>query len=203
MINRSFIKGYTLPEIIITITILTVVIGAIGAFQSNIFSLSRVIQTGINNQYEAKKIIKPFANEVRGAVSSQNGSYAIEEVGTSTFIFYSNIDGDQKIEKVRYFLDGNIFKKGVIKPEGDSTNYDSNNEQIIQVVHNVLPENIFEYYNSNYYNLASTTPLSFPVNPAEVRLVKITLKIDNDPYKEPGPMIAQTQVSIRNLKDNR
>ena len=102
MINRSFIKGYTLPEIIITITILTVVIGAIGAFQSNIFSLSRVIQTGINNQYEAKKIIKPFANEVRGAVSSQNGSYAIEEVGTSTFIFFSNIDGDQKIEKVRY-----------------------------------------------------------------------------------------------------
>ncbi len=203
MINRNFTKGYTLPEIVITVTILTVIVGAIGAFQSNIFSLNRVIQTGINNQYEAKKIIKPFVNEVRGAVSSQGGAYPIEQAGTSTLIFYSNIDEDQKIERVRYFLDGNIFKKGVIKPEGDSNYYDLNNEQISQVVHSVLSENIFEYYDSNYYGSTSTIPLIFPINPSDVRLIKITLKIDNDPYKDPAPMIAQTQVSIRNLKDNR
>jgi prepilin-type N-terminal cleavage/methylation domain-containing protein len=198
----NFTKGYTLIEIIISITILTLIIGAIGAFQSNIFSLNRVIQVGISNQYEAKKIIKPFANEVRGAVPSETGSYAIENAGTSTFIFYGNIDSDEKIERVRYFLDGESFKKGIVKPEGNPVSYDQNNEQIIQVVQNIVPENIFEYYNSEYDGTASTSALVFPINPADVRLVKVKLQISNDQNNNAAPMSVETSVSIRNLKDN-
>lgn len=202
MMKQNFTKGYSLPEIIITIAILTMVIGVVGAFQSDIFSLNRVIQIGISNQYEAKKIIKPFANEVRGAVPSDNGSYAIETAGTSSFVFYGNIDSDSKIERVRYFLDGENFKKGVIEPDGDPLSYNLNNEQIAQVVHNVLPSNIFEYYGSEYDGTASTSALSFPVNPNNIRLIKIKLQIDNDPNSDPGPITIETSASIRNLKDN-
>lgn len=202
MIKAHYTKGYSLPEIVITVAILTIIIGAVGAFQSNIFSLNRVIQVGINNQYEAKKIIRPFANEVRGAVTSDTGSYALEETGTSTFIFYSNIDDDAKIERIRYFLDGNVFKKGITKSEGNPLNYNQDNEQIIQVVHNVLSTDIFEYYDSTYDGTASSSVLTFPIHTSDVRLVRIRLEIDNDPNKEPAPMIAETKISIRNLKDN-
>jgi prepilin-type N-terminal cleavage/methylation domain-containing protein len=203
MIKLKLTKGFTLPEILITVAILTLVIGAIGAFQANIFSINRVIQAGINSQYEVKKILRPFTNEVRGATSSDNGSYALAEVGTTTFIFYSNVDADSKIERVRYFLDGQIFKKGITKSSGEPASYNQDNEQIVQVVHDVVAGNIFEYYDSNYDGTASSSALSFPVNPSEVRLVKINIQIDSDPNKEPSPIFVETQVSIRNLKDNR
>jgi len=203
MIKAKLTKGYSLPEIIITVAILTLIIGAVGAFQSDIFSLNRVIQVGLNNQYEAKKILKPFTNEVRGAVSSDTGSYALEEVGTSTFTFYSNIDNDAKIERVRYFLEGDTFKKGITESSGDPVSYDENNEQIVQVVHNVVSDNIFEYYDSNYDGTASTSALVFPVSPSQVRLVRVILEVDDDLNKEPAPLALETRVSIRNLKDNR
>jgi hypothetical protein len=202
MIKNNFTKGYSLPELIISVAILTMIIGVVGAFQADVFSLNRVIQTGINNQYEAKKIIKPFANEVRGAVSSDNGTYAIEIASSSSFVFYGNIDSDSKIERVRYFLDGEKFKKGVTKPEGDPLSYDLSNEQITQAVNNVISDNVFEYYDSNYDGTASTSALTFPINPVDVRLIKIRLQIDDDLNRDPGPIVVETSASIRNLKDN-
>jgi len=35
-----------------------------------------------------------------------------------------------------------------------------------------------------------------------VRLVRITIKIDEDPNRPPAALTSTTQVSIRNLKDN-
>ena len=203
MTKLKFTKGYSILEVMITVAILTLIIGAIGIFQSDIFSLNRLIQIGLNNQYEAKNIIRPFTGEVREAVSSAQGSYALVETGTSSFIFYSDIDNDLRVEKIRYFLDGNTFKKGIIEPNSDSFIYDQNTEQIIQVVHNVVSDNIFEYFDSSYDGTASTSALIFPVNPSDVRLVKVRLQIYNDSNKGLESMLVETQVSIRNLKDNR
>jgi len=203
MTKLKFTKGYSLLEVVIAVAILTLIIGAVGIFQSDIFSLNRLIQVGLNNQYEAKNIIRPFTSEVREAASSAQGSYALAETGTTSFVFYSDINNDLKIERVRYFLDGNTFKKGVIEPNGDSFVYDQNTEQITQSVHNVVSDDIFEYFDSSYDGTASTSALTFPVNPADVRLVKVRLQIYNDSNKEAESMLVETQVSIRNLKDNR
>jgi len=195
--------GYSIIELIIAVSILTMIIGAYGAFQADVFSLNRLIQTGLNNQYEAKKIIRPFANEVRGASFSSQGSYPIAEAATSTLTFYSNIDSDSYVEKIRYFLEGKTFKKGITKPSGSPLAYNQNNEQISQIVHDVVPAQIFYYYDSGYNGTSLTAPLAFPVTPAEVRLIKVILKIDSDPNNKPYAIEVETQVSIRNLKDNR
>lgn len=199
----NFQKGYSLIELIIVIGVLSLILGIFGAFQADVFSLNRVIQVGINNQYEAKKIIRPFANEVRGAVQSEQGTYALAETTATTFTFYSNIDSAPDIERVRYFLDADTFKKGVIKPSGNPVTYNPVNEQITQVVKNVISDEIFTYYDSSYDGTASSSALTFPVNPAEVRLVKIVLTIDDDVSADPPPITVETQVSIRNLKSNR
>lgn len=202
-IRRNYERsGFTLVEILIAVSILSLILGFVGAFQADVFSLNRFIQTGLQSQSDAKKIIRPFANEVRSAAPSNLGAYHLAETATSSFAFYSDIDNDGLREKVRYYLDGSDFKKSVIKPAGQPLVYNQANEKIIRVVENVVDDNIFEYFDSNYDGTASSTALVQPVNISEVRLIKIRLSIDKDLGAPPGPIEVMTQVSIRNLKDN-
>lgn len=201
-INLLEQSGFSLIEILVTTGILAAIIGLIGAFQADTFSLNRIIQSGLANQNEAKKVIRPFANEVRGASQSNLGSYPIKIASSTEFIFYSDIDNDDLKEEIKYFLEGGDFKKSVIKPTGQPFSYNKKDEIITNIIHDVTNNIIFEYFDSNYDGTSSSTPLISPVAPADVRLVKINLVIDSDPFKPPAPLFITTQVSIRNLKDN-
>jgi prepilin-type N-terminal cleavage/methylation domain-containing protein len=193
-------KGFALVELLVAIGVLTLIIGAFGAFKANVFSLNRVLQVGLKNQEEAKKVVRPMANEVRSATQSNLGAYAIAESNPTSFSFYTDIDNDGLREKIRYFLDGTDFKKGIIKPSGNPLTYDQEGEQIIEVIHSVLPLDIFYYYNSSYDG--TSDPLEDPVSPSDVRLIKVVLEIDDDPDNPPASFQVTTQVSMRNLKDN-
>jgi type II secretory pathway pseudopilin PulG len=194
--------GFTLMETLISVFILSLILIALSSFQSDVFSLNRILQSGLQSQSEVKKIIRPFSNEVRSATPSNLGAYPIANSDSNEFSFYTDIDGDGLREKIRYFLEDTEFKKGVIKPSGNPLVYDSADEDIIKVIHNVQNTDIFTYYDSNYDGTASSTPLSTPVSPVEIRLVKIEITVDEDPNKPPAPLTVTTQVSIRNLKDN-
>ncbi|HMO78862.1 MAG TPA: prepilin-type N-terminal cleavage/methylation domain-containing protein [Candidatus Paceibacterota bacterium] len=194
-------KGFTLIETIVSVFVFSLIIVAVAGFQSDVFSLTRFIQTGLQNQSEAKKLIKPFVNEVRSATPSSLGSYPIEKASATEFIFYSDIDNDGLKERMRYFLDGTDFKRGVLKPSGNPLGYNLSQEQITKVIRDIIPQDIFYYFDSNYDGQNSQS-ISQPVNPSEVRLVKVVLVIDSDPNQPPGPIEITTQVSIRNLKDN-
>ena len=51
--------------------------------------------------------------EIREVQTGEDGSYIIERAGDSEFIFFSDIDKDNKIERVRYFLGGTSSKEAV------------------------------------------------------------------------------------------
>lgn len=195
-------SGFTLVETLVTVFVFSLIVAAMATFQTDVFQLNRYIQTGLNNQSEAKKLIKPFVNEVRSATPSNLGSYPLETVEPDEFSFYTDIDGDGLKEKVRYFLDGTDFQKGVISPDPVNFSYDPADEEIVKVIRDILPQQIFYYYDSNYDGTDESDPLSEPVTPSDVRLVRVVLVIDSDPNEEPGPIEITTQVSIRNLKDN-
>lgn len=189
-------------EILVAVFITSLIVVAVGAFQRDVLYLNDVIQSGLTSQNDARKIIRPMVDEVRSASESSLGSYPLAVTASSTFAFYSDIDNDSLKEKVRYFLDNGDFKKGVIKPSGNPLTYNSSNEKIIEVVHDVINTDIFTYFNSSYDGTSSSTPIAQPVSPAVVRLVKIELIVDKDPKRSPAPITVGTQMSIRNLKDN-
>ncbi|HMP67372.1 MAG TPA: type II secretion system protein [Candidatus Paceibacterota bacterium] len=195
-------RGFTLVETLVSVFVFSLIIIAIAGFQSDVFSLTRFIQTGLQNQSEAKKLIKPFVNEVRSATPSSLGTYPIEFADATNFSFYSDIDGDGLKEKIRYFLDGTDFKRGVTKPSGNPLVYNSSNEKITRVIHDILPGNIFYYFDSNYDGTENSLPLEYPITISDIRLIKVVLIIDSNPNEAPGPLEITTQVSIRNLKDN-
>jgi prepilin-type N-terminal cleavage/methylation domain-containing protein len=200
-LTRKNQKGFTLTEILVIVAIFGILALAIGRLQRDTKFFSGIFQSQLSAIDEARKILRPFIGEVRSATTSHTGAYTIEDADEDQFIFYSDIDNDGLIERVRYFLEDGTFKKGIIEPSGVPLGY-SGTEQISWVIQHVANtvEPIFEYYDASYEG--TTAPLTQPVTTGQVRLIKITIIIDQDPDALPDPVELTTQVTIRNLKDN-
>jgi prepilin-type N-terminal cleavage/methylation domain-containing protein len=195
-------SGYTLVEILVVIFIFTLILIAVYNLQSDSFSLNSLLSQSLTIQNEAIMSLKTMSSEIRTASPSSIGSYPIEQASATSFTFYSNIDSEPLKERVRYFLSGTTLKRGIIKAAGNPLAYNSANEVVNDLVHNVANGStpIFSYYDDSYDG--TTQPLASPVSVPAVRLVKITVIVDANPAKMPAPRTFTTQVSLRNLKDN-
>lgn len=200
--NRKLEPGFSVIEVLVGTFILTLMGITIYYFQKDVFSLNRILSSGLTAQDEARRALKSMSAEVRTASPSSIGAYALAQTATSSFTFYSDIDDDSFKERVRYFLDSATLKKGIIKPSGTPLTYNPANEIISELIHDVAnaATSTFSYYDADYDG--TTQPLTEPINIAAVRLVKITVTIDENPQTPPGPATLTTQISIRNLKDN-
>ncbi len=194
-------SGLTLIEVVIVVAILAVLSIAVGSFGSSMFSLNAVVQNGLSAQQDGRRVVKEIASELREVSPSSAGAYPIEVASTTEIIFYADIDNDGLKERVRYYLSGLILKKDVIKPTGNPVVYTGTptTRNVVNDVRNGTTS-VFSYYDKNYDG--TTAALSSPVAIPSIRLIKITLSVDRDPYRSPVPVYISTQVSLRNLKDN-
>jgi len=195
-------NGFSIMELLVSIFILLLIGLAIFLFQRDVFSLHKIISGNLTIQFEARRALKSMTSEIRSTSPSNLGAYAIDEAATSSISFYSDIDGDSLKEKIRYFLDNEVIKKGIIKPSGQPMIYDPDQEIFSEVVHNVqnATTSVFSYYDSSYQGASES--LAQPIDVSLVRLIKIYLVIDENLEEAPKPLILTTQVSLRNLKDN-
>jgi len=97
-------RGFTLIETIVTITVFTLIMGAVSgfivmAYQTQSYTWQQSIAID-----EARRGIEAMVREIREAKPGDDGSYSIEKAGNKEFVFYSDIDNDGKTERVRYFL---------------------------------------------------------------------------------------------------
>jgi competence protein ComGC len=195
-------NGFTIVEVLTSVFVLSLIVLLVGSFQKNVFSLNSIIQSGLTIQQEGRKALKTIIPEIRSISSSSAGAYPLAEVQQNSITFYSDIDGDGLKERLRYFLDGDILKRGVLKPTGSPAQYILENEVVTEFVHNIAngTTSIFSYYDTNYDGM--TDPLSDPVNILDVRLVEVTLIMDGNGSKSPAPVTLKSKASMRNLKDN-
>lgn len=201
IIKNNSESGFTLIEAVIGAAVFSMVAVALYFLLADIMDFNRVISGNLWTQDQMRRGMRDFSSEARSASPSSLGAYSIAEASNFSFTFYSDIDGDPLKEQIRYFLEGDVFKKGVIKPSGSPLVYDLANEEITVLANNIVNDSvpIFNYYDSDYDG--TTLPLSSPVYLSAVRLVKITIIAENA-RKSSEPITLTTQVSMRNLKDN-
>jgi prepilin-type N-terminal cleavage/methylation domain-containing protein len=102
---NNFIKnGFTLIETMVAIAIFTLLWGLISEFiiivyKTHGYSMDQTIAVG-----EARRGVDAMAKEIRQARYADNGTYPIVKCNGKEFIFYSDIDNDGAVERVRYFL---------------------------------------------------------------------------------------------------
>jgi len=191
-------KGFTLIETIMTIVIFAFVAGVISASVVMIYKTQGYSFQQSMAINEARKGIETMVKEIREARPGDDGSYIIENAENYQFIFYSDIDKDTVTERVRYFIDGSDFKKGVTEPTGWPIIYSPQNEEIFvlsQYVRNQPP--IFHYYDGNNNEI-----IELPARLKETKLMKVYLVINVNVNRPPQDLILESSVQIRNLKDN-
>lgn len=198
-------RGITLAEIVVALGIFVILSFAVYTFVKQSyriqdFSLEQAIAIG-----EAQRGVETMVKELRETLPADTGAYTIESADIQSLVFYADFDKDDAIEKVRYFLVGSDFYKGVTEATGNPLEYLPENETtsiISRYVRNTSTQSIFTYYNGDWPGDKINNPLATPATPTEIRLVHVFLRINAKPQKAPTDYILESDVSLRNLKDN-
>ncbi len=200
--KRAREYGFSIIEVVIGVFILGLIAISLGTLQADIFSLHTIFSNNLVAQQEVRQAFKTMIQEVRPASPSSTGAYPIAAASATSFTFYSDIDDDNLRERIRYYLDVGVLKRGVLEPTGVPLVYNPANEIVTTLVKDVIATTtpLFSYYDTNYNG--TSDPLPEPVNILAVRLLKISVTVDHNPARPPSATTATTQVSMRNLKDN-
>lgn len=104
--NTSLIKGagFTLIETLVAIFVLTLIMGAVSGLIITVYRIYGYTWQQSIAIEEARRGIEMMVKEIREARTGDDGSYPIEKADDKEFIFYSDIDKDGAVERVRYFL---------------------------------------------------------------------------------------------------
>ncbi|PKL72011.1 hypothetical protein CVV26_03295 [Candidatus Kuenenbacteria bacterium HGW-Kuenenbacteria-1] len=196
-------KGFTLIEITVVVGIFAIIIIILMDFIVQSYKSWQETSQIIEAQKNAQDVIKTTIKELRNiAEVSETGSFPLENAQNQSVVFYSDSDSNSRIEKIRYFINDNKFKKGVIAPSGNPIEYNPNNEIITNIAEYITNGNdpVFYYYDENYNGTGS--PLTNPIDVTKVKLIKILLKVNVNPNRPPSDFILETYVNLRNLKEN-
>jgi len=120
-------KGFTLIETLVAISILGIISVALFSIIPSLYEADRYAIQQTSAVDEARRGIKVMLREIREARSGQDGSYMIEHASGNKLIFYSDIDQDDKTERIRYFL-GDVSGSENIQ---DVVNYDDGGNSLV------------------------------------------------------------------------
>mgnify|MGYP001613498826 CR=1 FL=1 len=195
-------RGFTILELTIATAIFLVATVVIAAYITQGYRANRFALEQADAIDHARKGIDTMVKEIREAAFSDLGNYPIVSALDQSFIFYSDLDADLAVERIRYYLNGSDFMKGVIEPVGNPPSYPLGSEQLrvlSQYVRNgVTP--ILYYYSGDYPS--TTVPIATPADPNKVRLIELRLHVNVDPTRAPQDILLRTFVQPRTVKDN-
>ena len=202
--NTDFKQGFSLLEVIMAIFVFSLIIVALSLFILKSYRANYFIFEQIAAIEEARKGIETMVKEIREAREGEDGSYPIIQAGDSQFIFYSDINKDASVERVRYFLDGTTLKKGVVEPSGDPLQYVLSNEVVTAlsayIRNDAFP--VFTYYNGDWPGDTVNNPLPTLTRLTDTKLMHVYLKVNVDPNRPPNDFELESDSQVRNLKTN-
>lgn len=186
-------SGFSLTETLIAMSILVAI-----AFMGYLFIFKAIRGTTYESEQEtaiknARRGLEIMIKEIRGANNSERGDYPLATIENDNFIYYSDIDDDDKMEKVRYYLNGTMLEKVITEP-GLANDYSTPGatSTIARFVNNQEVA-IFTYFDNDYIETAEID---------KVRLINLKLKMNVTPERAPMDYYVETDVHLRNLKDN-
>jgi type II secretory pathway pseudopilin PulG len=192
--------GFTLIEILFFIGISSAVLVVAAFFVNNVLSFRPYLENRLTAEGEAGFAIEEFVSHVRAMSQSNVGDYPIVLAEDDTFTFFTDFDKDGIYERLRYYAENGTLKRATLEPLGNPLVYDPANETVRELVHDLTNTAIFSYYNSSFAGTSS--PMTFPVTIADVRMIKMTLSTDVPDEGSDEPFVLSGWATARNLRSN-
>lgn len=196
--------GFTLVEATLT----SMLIVALGVGVAGLQYVLGQSQLSAFNSYsqvdDSNFIVSGFVRDLRTARSGGNGAYALELADDNQIIFYSDVDFDGEVEKVRYFLENSTtLSKGVIEPVGYPVTYPPANEFTKTISTDIKNQGtpLFTYYNGDWPTDTINNPLPTPANLLDTKLVRVSVVVNPTNNTRTDYQVSSF-VQIRTLKTN-
>lgn len=195
--SRNSFQGFTLIEMLVVIAIVSVAGVALSGLIAYFYRANGYVLQETSAVDSAHKGLDTAFEDLREASYGDDGSYPLTTAATSTVTFYSDVDGDGSVEKVRLYLTKGTFYRGVTNAAGNPPSYSGQLESINTIatyVSNATSTPIFRYYDAN------GTELAAPADVSKVGSIATTLQVDLNPNRAPNIFTLTARATLRNLR---
>ncbi len=193
-------RGMTLVELIIAVSIFTVLMTAI---MTSVQSLYRFNSYAITQAYQldlARRGIENLTRDLREMIFADDGAFPLVRMEPHVVGFYSDVDGDNSVEYIEYELaTTTTLTKRIYSATAGVYNYATPTEQFIvsDYVQNLLQStSTFFYYSDTGVQSTSSADI------ADIRFIRSQVIVNIDPARNPGEHMLRSGATLRNLKDN-
>lgn len=193
-------RGLTIIEMIVAISIMVILSGAISIFVIRSFYVNRhVIEQGLNLS-TLHSSLRNFSADLREARQAEDGNYLFDNCEEYSISFYADHDNDSVVEKLTYSLISNQLQLEIVEPDltQNPPSYADGTSLVriigIGVVNETLTTPLFYYYKED-----EEVPLEGEFDSNDVKLVRIRVYANVDIDKAPDAMMLETMVRPRNI----
>ena len=103
-----------------------------------------------------------------------------------------------KIEQIRYFIDGSDFKKGIIESAGNPPTYNAGSEVVTTIAtdvrNNAIGTPMFTYYDKSGVLMSDYTDI------AQLAFVTLRLVVNLHPERAPDDFELRSSAALRNIR---
>ena len=194
-------RGMTLVEVLVVVSLYAIlslaITNAISSFyRFNSYTIAQSYQVS-----NARRGMQYMVRDIREMTYADDGSFPITTNGSSSILFYSDIDRDDSVELVEYNLASTTLYKYIYDAVGTPPVYSTTTPDqtliISEYVQNSLQGvDVFGYYDDNGNAATSTTSVT------DLRYITVNLIINIDPVRDPGEFMLRSSASLRNLIEN-
>lgn len=190
--NIKVKKGMTILEMTITLALFSVLSLIVSQMVARSFKTYRAAHQTIDMQERTALVLREFEFSTRAA-----SDILTAENNQLVYYRYYDLETSSSPTKVRYFVDGNVFKVSKSLPVGTIPNVTYPDVKPKLLIENLInPEIIFHYYDSQ------GVELSQPINLSAVKMIGLEFSIDVNPGSSPTQITEITKVNLRNMKIN-
>ena len=191
-------RGFTLIETLVVITVTVTVGMALTFLIANFYKTNGYLLEQTSAIDSAHRGLEISFEDIREASYGDDGSYPIASAGTSTITFFSDIDGDGSVEKIRLYLLNGTFYRGVTDSTSSPPVYTGQPEQntiIASYVRNGTSTPLFTYFDSTGTLISSST-----IDVTQVHSVSTLIQVDLNPARAPDILTLSGTATLRNLR---
>lgn len=189
-------RGMTLPELLVTIAILSVVSIALMSMIQSFYRQNSFLIEQTSALASARRGINDTMKVIREASAGDDGSYAIASAATSSLTVYADIDQDAFVERVTYSLVNGVLYRGLANATGTPPVYPSLSATttLATDVRNSSSTPLFTYYDTTGTQLATTSPTI-----SAISSIKVQLLVDLNPNRLPNVFTLTQSATMRNV----
>jgi type II secretory pathway pseudopilin PulG len=184
--------GFTLIEILVVVSILILVYFMVDDMIVSGFKTTRFESEQATAIESARKSMNIVTTDIRGANTSERGDYPIVAALDDELTFFNDMDDDDLMERIRYYLSGTNLIREIYEPGplNDYSIFKASSSIATYVNNNSVP--IFSFAD------ASSEPTDV-IN--QIRMINIYIMINVTPAIAPNDFVLEADVNLRNLKD--